>query len=179
MFSYITLSLSLVALAAIWPPYNVYIADALGRKDRITVALIVVAAVLGLSVSSFLVAAGASLTKLPLGKIGGAFVVFTGVRLLLSKAPAREESVGKAVRSREAVAASFLISATPGVYAVTVAHGIAKNDLLQALAAFIGGPLGILLGGILLSAGLRMFALPVEKIGGSIVLAIGAWMIIG
>ncbi|HEY3374111.1 MAG TPA: hypothetical protein VGK02_03495 [Candidatus Aquicultor sp.] len=178
MLVYLTLGSTLLFISAAWPPYNVYIADALVRKDRLTVVLIVLAAFFGLMVPTTVIVAGASLASIPLGKIGGAFVLFTGIRMFF-KHPESEVKTGEEARTktnREAIVTSLLISMVPGIYAVLAAEGITKHDLLQTVIVFICGPTGVLLGGLLLAYGIRFINLPIDKIGGVLIVLISLKM---
>ncbi|MCL5291902.1 MAG: hypothetical protein M1548_05145 [Actinobacteria bacterium] len=52
-----------------------------------------------------------------------------------------------------------------------------KRDFLQTAVVWISGPAGILLGGVLLAYGVRFIELPIDKIGGTLILLIGLKML--
>jgi hypothetical protein len=91
-----------------------------------------------------------------------------------------EGSEGLAVGERaEILGTAFLVSATPGVYSVTAAVGVERGDFLLILLVFMAGPiLGITLGGFALHHGLKATRLPLSRIGGLILTAIGLWMVL-
>jgi hypothetical protein len=172
------LFLSLLGLAALWPPYNIFIARALEEGDYLTVVLTPLVSTLGLSIITVALALGAGLTNLPLSPLGGAFVGLMGLRMLMRKSV--EGSEGLAVGERaEILGTAFLVSATPGVYSVTAAVGVERGDFLLILLVFMAGPiLGITLGGFALHHGLKATRLPLSRIGGLILTAIGLWMVL-
>lgn len=181
MLDNLVLGVTLLFLAAAWPPYNVYIAEALNNKDRRTVSMILAATVTGLGLGTALVVGGVSATNLPLVKLGGVVVLISGVRMLLSR-PALKDSTAatkpKTGVDRGPIFTSFLISATPGVYALLAAQGITKHDLLQTVTVFVSGPTGCFVGGLLLAYGVRFVKMPMHLIGGVLVILISIKMIV-
>ncbi|MBS3909053.1 MAG: hypothetical protein KGZ93_05435 [Actinobacteria bacterium] len=179
LLAYFGLALSILFLSAAWPPHNVYVADALARNDRRTVALIALAVLAGVSLSTALVAAGASLAKIPLSTIGGIIICITGVRMLFrgsyEKRAAEAEVHGKS--RREVIITAFILALTPGPYAIIAAEGIAKQDFAQTAIVLVCDPVGVTAGGMLLAYGIRFVKLPLNIIGGIIVILIGLKMV--
>ncbi len=175
MWQYLEIGLPLLFLAAIWPPYNILIAKSLIEKDYLVTLGIIFSSFLGLSLSVFLLVGGAKLTHLPLSLMGGVIVILLGIKMIFSKE--KKEKVNIAARF-QTVFTTFLLSAVPGVYALTAASGFLKGDLNQVLTVYLAGPtLGITSGGLLIAYGVRYSKLPLNKIGGILLIFIGLKMI--
>jgi len=179
LLAYFGLALSILFLSAAWPPHNVYVADALARNDKRTVIFIALAVLAGVSLSTALVAVGASLAKIPLSTIGGIIVIITGIRMLFrgsfEKKAAEAEGHGKP--KRDVIITAFVLALNPGPYAIIAAEGIAKQDFVQTAIVIACDPVGVVAGGMLLGYGIRFVKLPLNIIGGIIVILIGLKMI--
>ncbi|MDI6816113.1 MAG: hypothetical protein QME41_02825 [Actinomycetota bacterium] len=179
MLAYFGLALSILFLSAAWPPHNVYVADALARNDKRTVVLIALAVLAGVSLSTALVAVGASLAKIPLSTIGGIIVAITGIRMLFRASFEKKaaEAEGHDKPKRDVIITAFVLALNPGPYAIIAAEGIAKKDFVQTAIVIVCDPVGVVAGGILLGYGIRFVKLPLNIIGGVIVILIGLKMI--
>ncbi len=175
--AHLTIFLTLLGLAALWPPYNIFIARALGQGDYLTAALTPVVSSVGLAIITAAMVAGASLVNLPLSLVGGIFVLLMGLRMLW-KAPSHDAGLGT-VEKAGMLGTVFLISLMPGVYSVTAAMGVQEGDYLLTALVFLAGPtLGITLGGVVLHHGFRATRLPLARVGGAVLAGIGLWMIL-
>ncbi len=177
MLNYLTLGLPLLLLAALWPPYNVLIADAFLRKKYWMILAIIFSSLLGLSTSVFLMVQGAKLANINFNLVGGIFVLALGLRLFFTKENRKKKStIGEHVQSLWTI---FVVSFIPGVFSVTAAAGILNRDVGQVITVYLAGPLlGIFLGGILMAYGVKYAKLPLNRIGGILLLFIGIVMII-
>lgn len=175
IFSYLVLGISLLFLAAIWPPYNVFIAESIVKKDKWMLFAIPSSSVLGLTLSVLMIFWGAEVLGFSLSIIGGIVVILLGIKMFFSPPSEEKVNLGEKLSMLFTV---FLVSAIPGVYAFTAASGLQKGDLLQVLTVYLAGPIfGITLGGILLAFGFKISKLPLNKVGSLLLLIIGIKMI--
>jgi|Deesub1362A_J573_1020465.scaffolds.fasta_scaffold11052_3 small neutral amino acid transporter SnatA (MarC family) len=175
ILSYLLLGISLLFLAAIWPPYNVFIAESIVKKDKWMLFAIPVSSVLGLTLSVLMIFWGAEVLGFSLSIIGGIVVILLGIKMFFSPPSEGKVNLGEKVSMLFTV---FLVSAIPGVYAFTAASGLQKGDLLQVLTVYLAGPIfGITLGGFLLAFGFKISKLPLNKVGSLLLLLIGIKMI--
>ncbi len=175
MWRYLALGVPLLFLAAIWPPYNVFLAYFFSKKDFKTALGIILSSSVGLSLSVVLIFLGGRFANLPLNFIGAAIVGFLGVKMLFNQPVNTKFEV---VSRMEAISSTFFLSFIPGVFAFTAASGLYRGEIGQLITVFLAGPvLGISLGGLLLYLGVSLFKLPLNKIGGLLLIAIAIYML--
>ncbi len=175
LMHYFALGIPLLFLAALWPPYNVLIAEAILRKDRWMLMAIPVSSVLGLSLSVLVIFWSARIFGIPLSLVGGIIVIALGIKMFFSSESEGEISLGEKL---SAIFTVFVVSAIPGVYAFTAAAGLERGDWGQVLTVYLAGPvLGIVLGGVLLAYGFKLTRLPPNKVGALLLFFVGVKMI--
>jgi small neutral amino acid transporter SnatA (MarC family) len=175
ILSYLALGISLLLLAAVWPPYNVFIAESIIKNDKWMLFAIPLSSILGLTLSVLMIFWGAQILGVSLSIIGGVVVIFLGIKMFFSPPSGEKVNLGERLSMLFTV---FLVSAIPGVYAFTAASGLQKGDLFQVLTVYLAGPvLGITLGGFLLAFGFKISKLPLNKVGAFLLFVIGLKMI--
>lgn len=175
MWEMISLGTTLFFLAAIWPPYNVFIAQSLSEKNLLLYLLVVIPGIGGLMVGGLLLGYGTKLLGIPLELIGGIFILGVALRMLW---PKKNQSTAEAFKKKvsgsiQAALSCFLMSIMPGVFTVSMGTAISTANMALFFAVFIGSTLGIHIGGILLYKGAAFAKLPLDKLGGVLLLFIG------
>lgn len=168
MLSSLSMGLSLMFLAAVFPPYNVYIAQSIKESNFKKYLIIIVFSVLGLAIGGFLVFYGSKLLGFPVELLGGVVIFYLAVKMFLKK---EDESVNyesaQLADSLSGALSCMLMSMLPGAFSLTIAKGLANSDLFLVLVVFLAGPiLGTSLGGFLLYKGTQVSRLPLNKVGG-------------
>jgi hypothetical protein len=176
MFELIGLGLTLFILAALWPPYNVFIAQAFSEKNPLLYFSVILPSLCGLFTGGTIIGIGTKLLGIPLELFGGIFILGIGVKMLLPKKNQDSdiEFKKKLSNSIQAAFSCFFMSAMPGVFTVALATALNPVNIPQILAVtFFGATLGNTAGGILLYKGTKLMNLPLKKIGGILLLFIG------
>lgn len=180
MWEAIILGGTLFLLAAIYPPYNVFIAQSFSEKNLILYLIVVVSSIVGVILGGLILEYGTKLLRLPLELIGGIFIIVVGLRMLWpKKSPANGEILKEKVSvSIEAAFSCFLMSIMPGVFTISMGTALSTSNAAQISAVLIGATLGINSGGILLYKGAALANLPLNKLGGILLLFVGALTIL-
>lgn len=168
MLNTLSLGFSLMFLAAVFPPYNVYIAQSINESNYKKYFMIIVFSVIGLALGGFMIFYGSKMLGFPIELLGGAIIFYLGLRMFIKK---EEESADyDSMQLADSLSGAFscmLMSMVPGAFSLTVAKGIANSDLFLVLTVFLAGPiLGTTLGGLLLYKGTQVSRLPLNKVGG-------------
>ena len=166
MLNTVGIGASLFFLAAVFPPYNVYIAQSIRQKNIRKYLMIVGFSVLGLTLGSVAIYLGSQLIGASLELVGAAVILYLAVKMFLKKEEIQIE--GEELQENLTGAISCMVmSMLPGAYTVTVAKGLATMDYFLVSTVFLAGPiLGISLGGVLLYKGTKVTRLPLNKVGG-------------
>jgi hypothetical protein len=180
MWEVISLGATLFFIASVFPPYNVFIAQSISEKNLLLYLSTMIPSLSGLFLGGLLLGYGSILLGLPLELIGGVFIIVVGLRMLWPKKnQLKDDRLKKKVTgSAQAALSCFLLSFMPGVF--TIAMGTAFNtaNFPQVLTVSLGAALGINLGGILLFKGAKLAHLPLDKLGGVLLLFVGVLTII-
>ena len=179
MWEVVSLGATLFIIATVFPPYNVFIAQSISERNLFLYLSTMIPALSGLFLGGILLDYGTKFLGLPLELIGGIFIILVGLRMLLfKKIPAGEnhqedQLKQKVSGSAQAAISCFLMSLMPGVFTVSIATGFNTLNYGQISAVFMGAALGTNLGGILLFKGAKLAHLPLDKLGGVLLLFVG------
>lgn len=180
MWEVVSLGGTLFFMAAVYPPYNVFIARSISEKNLFLYLSTMIPSISGLFLGGLLLGYGTKLLGLPLELIGGVFIIGVGLRMLLPKKnqPQEDRLKEKVAGSAQAALSCFLMSCMPGVFTVSMGTAFNNSNITQISAVVMGAVLGTNLGGILLFKGARLTHLPLNKLGGVLLLFVGFLTII-
>lgn len=133
MWRYLAIGIPLLFLAAIWPPYNVFLAYFFSKKDFKAALDIVLSSSTGLALSVTLILFGSRFANLTLNFIGAAIVDFLGVKMFFSQ-PVKQQL--EVVSRIEAISSPFFLSFIPGVFAFTAAADLYRGEVGQLITVF-------------------------------------------
>ncbi|MEL7564602.1 MAG: hypothetical protein AAGU27_06940 [Dehalobacterium sp.] len=175
MWEVISLGGTLFLLAVIYPPYNVFIAQSFFEKNLILYLIVVISSIIGVILGGLILEYGTRLLGLPLELLGGIFIIIVGLKMLWpKKSQSNEKKLNEQVSvSVEAAFSCFLMSVMPGVFTISMGTGLSTANAGQISAVLIGATLGINSGGILLYKGASLANLPIDKLGGVLLLFVG------
>lgn len=176
MLNTISVGASLFFLAAVFPPYNVYIAQSISQKNLKKYIMIVFFSVLGLGLGSAMIYWGSQKIGFPIELIGGSIIIYLAIKMFFK---ADENSIDiKELEIKENLSGAIscmIMSMLPGAYSLTVAKGLATMDYFLVLTVFLAGPvLGTSLGGLLLYKGTKISRIPLNKVGGVMLFLVGS-----
>ena len=174
MLDTVGIGASLFFLAAVFPPYNVYIAESIGQRNLKKYMMIVLFSVFGLSIGSTAIFLGSRMIGASVELIGAIVILYLAVKMFLKKE--ETEITAREIKENLTGAISCMImSMLPGAYSITVAKGLANMDFLLVSTVFLAGPiLGISFGGLLLYKGTKVSRLPLNKVGGLLLFFVAA-----
>lgn len=172
---------SLFFLAAVFPPYNVYIAQAIRHKSIKQYFLIIFFSVLGLSIGSFLVYYGSEIIGFPIELVGGGIIFYLAIKMFLSEENKAAELENIELKENLSGAISCMImSIVPGAFSISIAKAFADMDYILVALIFLAGPiLGTSFGGILLHKGTKISKLPLNKVGSIMLFVISISVFLG
>lgn len=176
MFEVISLGFTLFVLAAIWPPYNVFIAQAFLEKNLVLFLSVLLPSLAGLFSGGLVLKFGTKFLGIPLELVGGIFILFIAVKMLWPKKSANNVDAFKRKFSGsiQASLSCYLMSCMPGVFTVSMATAMSPINIPQILAVTLfGATLGNIAGGFLLYKGAKLAHLPLDKIGGILLIFLG------
>ena len=85
MLNTVSIAVSLFFLAAVFPPYNVYIAQSIRHKNFRQYFLIIVFSILGLTIGSLLIFFGSELIGLPIELVGGGIILYLAIKMFFTE----------------------------------------------------------------------------------------------
>jgi hypothetical protein len=176
LLSTVSVGASLFFLAAVFPPYNVYIAQSISQKNLKKYLMIVAFSVLGLAIGSTMIYFGSQMIGFPIELIGGGIILYLAIKMFFKKEADPDEINSLELKENLSGAISCMImSMLPGAYSITVAKGLATLDFFLVATVFLAGPiLGTSFGGVLLYKGTKVSRIPLNKVGSILLLLVGA-----
>lgn len=167
MLNNVSVVASLFFLAAVFPPYNVYIAQAISHKNIRQYFMIIIFSLIGLAIGSLLMLFGSEVLGLPIELVGGGIIFYLAVKMFFT-----EESDPSQVENMElkddlsGAISCMIMSMLPGAFSITIAKALVDMNYFLAAAIFLFGPiLGTSFGGFLLYKGTKLSNLPLNKVG--------------
>lgn len=180
----LTLGCTLLFLAALWPPYNVFIARAIRQRSIFLYLSVMVPSVAGQAAGAWLLVKGVGLLGIPLEFIGGGFILILAVKMFLTaEKHGEEEDDVPAIDYKTALSAAFsccVMSMIPGAFTISLAKAIEDFDIVRiSVVVGMGTIAGLTVGGIMLYNGAKLAKLPLNKLGGVLLAFVGVITIKG
>ena len=165
---------SLFFLAAVFPPYNVYIAESISQKNLKKYLMIISFSILGLTIGGVTIYLGSQIVGASVELVGALVILYLALKMFTKKEEIAEPTAELKENFTGAISC-MIMSMLPGAYSITVAKGLASMDYFLVSTVYLAGPIfGISFGGFLLYKGTKVSNLPLNKVGGLMLLFVSA-----